>query len=77
MKFTIFAFILAMIVAVVSGTICARDQRSGGPQNFASISAMRAENNRGGRKFGGEEFCLRRFNFGFSTGYTYQHDGAC
>lgn len=52
MKFL--ALFLALIVGLIgftSATICARDQRSGGAQNFGSINAMYAENSRGGRKF--------------------------
>lgn len=51
MKFL--AILVAFIVGLVAlsgATICARDGRSGGPQNFNSLNAMYAENNRGGRE---------------------------
>lgn len=52
MKFIV--VVVAIIVALIglsSATICARDNRSGGPQNFDSIDAMIAENGRGGGKY--------------------------
>lgn len=61
MKFI--AVIVAIIVALIglsSATICARDNRSGGPQNFASRSAMNAENSRGGGEL--IQFCRKHIN---------------
>lgn len=52
MKFIV--VIVAIIVALIglsNATICARDLKSGGPQNFNSKDAMRAENSRGGGEF--------------------------
>jgi hypothetical protein len=46
----IFAFFGA-VQAQCGGRICAVDLRSGGPQNFNIICAMRAENNRSGSEF--------------------------
>lgn len=52
MKFiAIFVAIIVALIGFSSATICAKDLRSGGPQNFANYGAMRAENNRGGRKY--------------------------
>lgn len=49
--FVVFVAIIVGLVGLSSATICAKDLRSGGPQNFASIQAMHAENNRGGREY--------------------------
>lgn len=49
-----FAFLVVLLLSLLQysqATICARDGRSGGPQNFPSRGAMNAENGRGGRKF--------------------------
>ena len=52
MKFLcLFLALIAVLVGTASATICARDQRSGGRQNFASVGAMNAQNRRGGRKY--------------------------
>lgn len=56
MKF--FYFFVVLVIACIlgfanacSGPICAKDLKSGNPQNFPSDCAMQAENGRGGRKF--------------------------
>lgn len=52
MKFiAIFFVVFVALVGFASATICARDKRSGGPQNFDSFDAMYAENRRGGGKY--------------------------
>lgn len=52
MKFiAVFVTIIVALIELTNAAICARDNRSGGPQNFNSLSAMYAENNRGGRKY--------------------------
>lgn len=47
----IFIAIIVGLVGLSSATICAKDLRSGGPQNFANYGAMRDENNRGGSEY--------------------------
>lgn len=47
--FVFFVYIVSLL-GLSQAVICARDGRSGGPQNFASRSAMNAENSRGGRE---------------------------
>lgn len=52
MKLFVFFFTLVVgLVGLTTATICAKDLRSGGPQNFNDIHAMYAENSRGGRKY--------------------------
>lgn len=54
----VFFVVIASLLGLSHGTICARDRRSGGPQNFDNRGAMDTENRRGGREFNALKFTI-------------------
>lgn len=49
MKFiAVIVTIFVALIGLSNATICAKDLKSGGPQNFASKGDMHAQNGRGG-----------------------------
>lgn len=57
--------------------ICAKDLRSGGPQNFDSECHMNEENNRGGSKSFDSKFVWFFHSKLFFLEYVKQHNGHC